>query len=150
MDIFIRRLPNATTRLDLMQFITSALKPKWYLLQFSPLGTLEHCDICRIEDPKLEQVEYHGIAHVAPPTAALSLIHRLDGETFKNKPVEVRKFIRRSLKRDKRERSSAAPKALHEQRKRDRRRPGIRLDYLHAGITGDTRSPGGGFGAPTP
>ncbi|WP_260291730.1 RNA-binding protein [Sedimenticola hydrogenitrophicus] len=147
MDIFIRRLPNATTRLDLMQFITSALNPKWYLLQFSPLGTLRHCDICRIEDPKLGQVEYHGIAHVTPASAALSLIHRLDGEIFKNKRVEVRKFFRRSIHRDRRDRSSTAPDALHEQRKQDRRRPGIRLDHLHAGITADTRLHGGGFAA---
>lgn len=142
MEIFIRRLPNSTTRLDLMQFISAALKPKWYLLQFSPIGTLGHCDIWRIDDPGTQQVEYHGVAHIEPPSAALQLIKKLNGEQFKTKKVEVRKFFHRSAKRDRRRTSSEQPhNQFGEQRKQDRRRSGIRIDYLHAGVTADTSPP---------
>ncbi|WP_428604734.1 RNA recognition motif domain-containing protein [Sedimenticola sp.] len=142
MEIFVRRLPNSTTRLDLMQFISAALKPKWYLLQFSPIGTLGHCDICRIDDPKTKQVEYHGIVQVEPPSAALSLINRLNGELFKTKKVEVRKFFRRSSKRDRRRiQDSQPPNEIIEKRKQDRRRSGITIDFLHAGITSDKVTP---------
>ncbi len=138
MEIFIRRLPNSTTRLDLMQFISAALRPKWYLLQFTPIGTLGRCDICRIDDPNTKQIEYHGIAHIEPPSAALSLINRLNGEIFKTKKVEVRKFFHRSSKRDRRRMpGDHLSKEIFEKRKQDRRRSSIRMDYLHAGITTD-------------
>jgi len=138
MDIFIRRLPNSTTRLDLMQFISAALKPKWYLLQFSPLGRLTHCDICRIDDTGNGQIEYHGLARIDPPSAALHAINRLNGEYFKNKKVEVRKFFRRSAKRDRRHvTDSGVPFDTFEKRKKDRRRPHLHMEYLHAGTTSD-------------
>ena len=139
MDIFIRRLPNSTTRLDLMQFIASALKPKWYRLQFSPLGKLTHCDICRIDDSQNDQVEYHGIARIDPPSAALQVINRLNGELFKNKQVEVRKFFRRSAKRDRRHLRKEGPlPGRLEKRKQDRRRPDLHMEHLHAGTTTDS------------
>lgn len=136
MEVFIRRLPNSTTRLDLMQFITSALKPKWYLLQFSPSGNLMHCDICRIEDPHNNQVEYHGIVQIEPPSAAINVIKQLNGEFFKSKKVEVRKFFRRSIKRDRRRMSPTQP--ITDQRRQDRRRPYIHTELLAAGVTSDT------------
>lgn len=140
MDIFIRRLPNSTTRLDLMQFISAALKPKWYLLQFAPLGKLTHCDICRIDDTGNGQVEYHGIAQVEPPSAALQVINRLNGEYFKSKKVEVRKFFRRSSKRDRRHLTDTElPQGIFEKRKQDRRRPDLHMEYLHAGTTSDSQ-----------
>lgn len=139
MDIFIRRLPNSTTRLDLMQFVSAALKPKWYLLQFSPLGKLTHCDICRIDDTGNGQVEYHGLARIDPPSAGLEVINRLNGEYFKNKKVEVRKFFRRSTKRDRRHvAENELPQGSFEKRKKDRRRPHLHMEYLHAGTTSDS------------
>lgn len=141
MEVFIRRLPNSTTRLDLMQFISSALKPRWYLLQFAPVGTLTHCDICRIDDQLNNQVEYHGIVQIEPPSAALNVIKQLNGEYFKSKKVEVRKFFRRSIKRDRRRVMPASLTKNHiDQRKQDRRRPYIHTELHTAGITTDRLS----------
>ena len=138
MEVFIRRLPNSTTRLDLMQFLSSALKPRWYLLQFAPLGKLMQCDICRIDDRLNDKVEYHGIAQIEPPSAALNIIKKLNGEIFKTKKVEVRKYFRRSINRDRRRPESAPPtQNIIDQRKQDRRRPDIQTELLHAGITSD-------------
>lgn len=146
MEIFIRRLPTSTTRLHLMKFISEALKPKWYLLQFSPQGTLQHCDIWRIQDPHTKQVEYHGVAHIEPPSAALQLINKLNGQLFKTKPVEVRKFFHRSTERDRRRSQDPQIAAeFNEKRKRDRRRSGLQIDHLQAGITRDSVSPASRF-----
>lgn len=143
MDIFIRRLPNAITRLDLMQFISDALKPRWYRLQFNPPGKLTHCEICRIQDINSNRVEYHGIAQVEPPTAGLQVINRLNGELFKNKQVEVRKFFRRSTKRDRRDQPvQILTHPLFDNRRQDRRRPSIRIEFLHAGTTAEQDFPG--------
>ncbi|TVO79004.1 RNA-binding protein [Sedimenticola selenatireducens] len=139
MEVFIRRLPNSTTRLDLMQFLSIALKPKWYRLQFAPLGHLVHCEICRIDDPINKLVEYHGIAKIEPPSAAKMIINQLNGEFFKTKQVEVRKFFRRSINRDRRRTSLAQPsQAILEKRKQDRRRPQIHTEFLTAGVTSDS------------
>jgi hypothetical protein len=141
MEVFIRRLPNSTTRLDLMQFLSAALKPKWYLLQFAPLGHLVRCEICRIDDPLNKRVEYHGIAQIEPPSAAQNIINNLNGAFFKAKKVEVRKFFRRSLNRDRRRTSSIQPHSdILEQRKQDRRRPHIHTELLTAGVTSDSLS----------
>jgi hypothetical protein len=139
MEVFIRRLPNSTTRLDLMQFLSAALKPKWYRLQFAPLGHLVHCEICRIDDPINKLVEYHGIAQIEPPSAARTIINQLNGEFFKTKKVEVRKFFRRSINRDRR-RTSLTQTSLDilEKRKQDRRRPQIHTELLTAGVTSDS------------
>lgn len=144
MEIFIRRLPKSTTRLHLMKFISDALKPKWYLLQFSPKGTLRHCDIWRIDDPQTKQVEYHGVARIEPPSAALQLINRLNGQPFRTKIVEVRKFFHRSSERDRRRlQDEQIAKGFSEKRKRDRRRSGLHIDHLHAGVTTDSLPPSG-------
>ncbi|MES9858048.1 MAG: RNA-binding protein [Sedimenticola sp.] len=136
MDIFIRRLPVSTTRLDLIQFATDALEPQWHLLEFSPIGKLKGCEIVRITNGSLTNPEYHGLLHIEPPKAALAVIDRLDGSIFKNKKVDVRKFCRRSVERDRR-RNETQPLSpdIIEQRKSDRRRGNLVFKKLRAGAT---------------
>ena len=136
MELFIRRLPEATTRLDLIQFVSDALKPRWHLLQFAPAGSLTGCEILRIEDTDQESVEFHGVIHIEPAAAALTALERLDGNYFKSKKVEVRKYFHRSIKRDRRHHQSASlTDDIQEQRKRDRRRTHLLIEPLHAGAT---------------
>ena len=123
MELFIRRLPEATTRLDLIQFVSNALKPRWHLLQFAPSGSLTECKILQIEDTDQESIEFHGLIQIVPAAAALTALERLDGNYFKSKKVEVRKYFHRSIERDRRYHQSASlPDDIQEQRRQDRRR----------------------------
>jgi len=134
MDIFIRRLPDATTRLDLLRFVSSALKPKWYELQFAPIGKIKACEICQLNNDSNHLEEFHGLVRVEPANAALAVIERLNGEEINSKQVQVRKFFRRSTARDPRKSAqTTTPSAVVEQRTKDRRRPHLVLQSIHAG-----------------
>lgn len=135
MELFIRRLPEATTRLDLIQFVSDALKPRWHLLQFAPAGSLTGCEILRVEDTGQENVEFHGVIDITPAAAALTALERLNGNYFKSKKVEVRKYFHRSVERDRRHHQSLLTDDVQEQRKRDRRRTHLLTEPLHAGAT---------------
>lgn len=136
MELFIRRLPEATTRLDLIKYVSDALKPRWHLLQFAPTGSITESEILRIEDTDHESIEFHGVIHIVPAAAALTALERLDGNYFKSKKVEVRKYFHRSTERDRRHRQSASPaNDIQEQRKQDRRRIHLLIEPFHAGAT---------------
>jgi len=136
MDIFIRRLPESTNRLDLLRFVSTALKPKWYEFQFTPLGSIKACEICCIENEENEGLEFHGVVRIEPASAAVAVIKRLNGEQLNSKRVEVRKFYRRSAARDPRKGAVEDQIAGSiEFRKRDRRRPHLVLQHLHRSTT---------------
>ncbi len=136
MDIFLRRLPDSVTRLDLIKYLNSALNPRWPLLRHRPHGHLVGCEIFQVTDLTSRAVEYHGLAHVEPAAAAKALIARLDGSLLKGKPMAVRKFYKRSQMRDRRRTASnPPPPGTLEQRKEDRRRNNLRIELLSAGAT---------------
>ncbi len=136
MEIFVRRLPASTTRLDLIQFATEGLEPSWRQLWFIPIGKLKGCEIIRITNNSLKNPEYHGLLRIDSPKAALEVINRLDGSFLKSKRVDVRRYHRRSAKRDRRlHQIEPLPQEIVEQRKRDRRRPDLMCQKLTAGVT---------------
>jgi len=138
MDIFIRRLPEAVTRLDLIHFISDAVKPHWSIFGgTSSKADQFDCEIIRITDFDNQTIEYHGVAHFAQPHEALSVISRLNGSMLKGKMMEVRKFFHRSPLRDRRTQTapSPLPKHLTEQRRGDRRRSQLLIEEIHAGAT---------------
>ena len=136
MDIFIRRLPEATTRHDIIKFVSDALMPRWKLFGSKPIGTLNKCSILQITDPHPGNIEFHGLLKIEPATAALEVIKRINGTYLKSKKVEVRKYYRRSAARDRRRKElQPLPGEILEQRKRDRRRPSLKTEMLTAGIT---------------
>lgn len=135
MDVFIRRVPNSTTRLDLLRFINSALKPKWSHLQFSSLGEIKACDICQINNSDNGREEFHGLVRIEPANAALAVIEKLNGECINSQQVQVRKFYHRSTSRDPRsEDDTPAQSVMKDKRDQDRRRPHLVLQSLHSGV----------------
>lgn len=137
MDIFIRRLPESVTRLDLIHFISSAIKPHWTLFGMSLKHGNIDCQIVRVTDIDNQTVEYHGIAHFTKPNEALAVIARLNGEFFKEKRMEVRKYFHRSPLRDRRNQTNASPlpAPVVEQRREERRRSRLLIEEFHAGAT---------------
>lgn len=146
MDIFLRRLPDSITRLDLIKYVNSALRPRWPMLRHRPHGRLVGCEIFQVTDLTTDAVEFHGLVHVEPATAANALIQRLDGTLLKNKPMSVRKFFRRSQLRDRRKQPGhTPPPGVLEQRKGDRRRNNLRVELLSAGSTQETHPQAGTY-----
>ncbi|PLY11967.1 MAG: hypothetical protein C0631_17780 [Sedimenticola sp.] len=136
MDIFIRNLPESVTRLDLINFIEKGLKPRWSLFG-SNNGRMLKCQIFVVTNMHTRASEFHALAKVEPSSAANSLIAKLNGSLLKGKPMTVRKFMRRSILRNRRRQSlEIKPERTENQRRTDRRRSNIRIDILHAGATG--------------
>lgn len=138
MDIFIRRLPEAVTRLDLIHFVSDALKPQWSFFTGSLSNSNQvDCEIMRITDSDNQTVEYHGIAHFTQPHKAIGVIARLNGSMLKGKMMEVRKFYHRSYLRDRRIQPSPSPlpSPMTEQRREERRRSQLLIEEILAGAT---------------
>lgn len=137
MDIFIRRLPESVTRLDLIHFISSAIKPHWTLFGTASKPVKIDCEIVRVTDIDSQTVEYHGIAHFTKPNEAVDVIERLDGRFLKGKKMEVRKYFHRSPLRERRnlDRSNPLPSPMEEQRHEKRRRSQLLVEEFHAGAT---------------
>lgn len=137
MDIFIRRLPESVTRLDLIHFVADALPSHWSLFSHASEHAPVDCEIMQLTDCDTQLTEYHGIAHFANPTEALAVIGRLDGRTLKGKPMQVRKYFHRSELRDRRKLSDQQLPAEEtvERRRSDRRRSELAMAALHAGAT---------------
>ena len=135
MLIFIRRLPASTSRMDLRRFVSNALQPRWYQLEFESLGQLISCDIFRVCDKKSSQSEFHGIVDIEPAKTAMQVIERLNGEHLHSKPMLVRKFYCRSLARDRRVQLGPTPTYILEKRRITRRRQNLKFAPLHAGTT---------------
>lgn len=137
MDIFIRRLPESLTRLDLIHFISSAIKPNWNIFGRTSSPAKFDCEIMRITDIDSQTVEYHGVAHFALSNEALAAISRLNGSVLKGKTMEVRKYFHRSPLRDRRMLTSSLPlpNPIQEKRHEERRRPQLLIEGFHAGAT---------------
>jgi len=93
--IFIRNIPNRTTRSDLMRFAQNAIKPRFRL----PLGTageVRACEIMEIRDPDLRTLERHGLVEVFPHNVAEAAIRKLNGRLLNGRRVMVREYLHRS------------------------------------------------------
>jgi RNA recognition motif-containing protein len=137
MDIFIRRLPESVTRLDLIHFVSAALRPQWSIFRRGDDLQQIDCEIFQVTSVDNQTAEYHGIAHFNDPTEAMAVIERLNGRQLKGKRMEVRKYFHRSALRDRRRHPfDRLPGGdIVEKRQADRRRDQLLIEPLHAGIT---------------
>ncbi|MET0083820.1 MAG: hypothetical protein ABW079_12445 [Sedimenticola sp.] len=139
MDILIRRLPDSTTHLDLRHFVISALNPKWYQFFSKPIAHLVSCSIFEVTDTHTHSVESHGLVRIEPASAGVEIIRKLNGRMLNGKEMEVRKFYRRAISRDRRQETSDLPQEILDQRKSDRRRLSLEITSVTAGVTHESQ-----------
>ena len=132
MWIFLRQIPNrAATRDELGRFVSKSLRPFWLFFLSGPHTKIKRCELLQIVNPATNSTEYHGLVQISPSTAAPPVIKRLNGRKLQGKPIEVRKFFRRSPHRDRR-RTIFEREAPLENRRGDRRRDGLKSSVLRA------------------
>lgn len=120
MKIFIPRLPEATTRMELRRFAEAELELR-LSLPFTQKARIITCDILRIADDQ-GIVEYHGLLTVMPDRAGEWLVSHLMGARFNGKLIVAREYVDRR-------RSAAGFEPEY-----DRRRSGLRISRLgHVG-----------------
>ena len=127
----LRQIPKGVTRGELGRFVSKGLKPSWMYFLSSSHAKVKRCEILQISNPETETVEYHGLVQIDPSKAALPVIDRLNGRILRGKPIEVRKYFRRSSFRDRRQAMSDIDEQ-QDLRRRDRRRDQLISRVLHA------------------
>ena len=132
MWIFLRQIPKgAATRDELGRFVSKSLRPSWLSFLSAPSTKIKRCEILQIVNPETHSTEYHGLVQINPSKAAPSVIKRLNGHKLQGKPIEARKFFRRSALRNRR-RTLSERKASLENRRVDRHRDGFKSSVLRA------------------
>jgi len=125
MLVFIRMIPESVTTDDLRHFINKGMGFVWNNI-FRRQGTIASTSIFKTTNPKTDSVEYHGMVDIQPATSAQAAIRKLNRTHLKGRPVEIRKYFRRSPLRDRR---TGQPYREHESfndlREKDRRRCGV-------------------------
>ena len=94
MKIFIPRVPETTTKMELRRFAEEHLKKRLYL-PFMQKPRIAACEILRITDNE-GAVEHHGLLTVSPDRAAQWLIAHLMGSRLNGKIIVARQYHERT------------------------------------------------------
>ncbi|HHH39792.1 MAG TPA: hypothetical protein ENK50_09490 [Sedimenticola sp.] len=130
MIIFIRNIPDTTTREELDAFISRGLR-RTQLLPFLRRERLQSSDILKIHDLDADRVEYHGLAYIDDDMEGAALIKSLNGSQLQGRSMQVREYFPRNSQRDRRLGSAPAPLAIVDRRRRERRRKNLRIETLY-------------------
>ena len=131
MWVILRQIPNGRTRRELSNFVSKGLKSTWMFIPLPSRAEVKRCEILQIYNPETKTTEYHGLVQIDPSKAALQVIERMNGQKFQGKPIEVRKYFRRSSQQDRR-RILYKHEEGSEARRKDRRRDRLKSRVLHA------------------
>ena len=128
MILFIGHIPAHTKECDFIRFVTKLGSNPLSWLPFFSRPALRKCQLLRIEDLQRRTVEFHGLVSIQPTKSSKNLLQKLDGQKFKGKPVEVRRYFKRSFRMDRRVVHTDPESISVERRVGDRRRPSLQTE----------------------
>jgi len=134
MLIFLVRIQNNTTKRDIVDFISPALKGGL----FAPNGVLENIEIMALRDRRTNSIEHYAIVQVKPDKASLRVIHQLNRKKLKGRPINVRQFNIRNRKNDPRLKNQYTALKSKENRLSERRCDSLEMQETIK-IEGDIR-----------
>jgi len=131
MLIFFRLIPDSVTEKDLRRFVRNALCSPWRRL-LRRWGNIRSIRIIKITNQETFSIEYHGLVDVEPARLADAAIKKLDRMELGGRPVQVRKFHKRSGYRDRRRQDPGMEGlAIHNRRIKDRRRATLSTEGVY-------------------
>ncbi len=130
MWIFIRQIPELTSRKELVQFVQRGLFPGPRLLHLFSKRRIRRCELMTITDRDTGLVEHHGLVEIEPTGTINRLVQRLDGAILRGKGVGVRRYYHRSPHRDRRQ----IPDTSHSTPAEERRLNDRRRLHLHVAM----------------
>jgi RNA recognition motif-containing protein len=126
MILFLRNLPEDTTRQEIIDFVMPAVRGGI----FRTRGKIISIDILAIRDCGTELMEYHGLVHISPDDVGQRAIRKLHGQMFKGRRMTVREYIVRSWRNDRRDYSKPPQPVAVERRKGPIRRHGLKAQIM--------------------
>jgi len=118
MILILRRIPQNTTKREIVDFLAPVLKGGF----FKKSGHIDNVNILVLKDNRRNTIEYHGIATIDSDIAASRAIKRLNRTEFKNRTILVREYFYRSWHNDPRVNMHQWNEELADKRKANRRR----------------------------
>jgi hypothetical protein len=132
MKVFLRRVSPDSTLDDLYKFVAAAVGPRWYA-PFRADGQISDCELLNISTRRGKWLETHCVVDIEPAEVAERAILRLNGRKLRGEVVEVRRWHERAEGNDRRDAGNTAELQGDEQRRSDRRRAGLNLQFMPAG-----------------
>jgi len=98
MIVFMRNIPDDTSRRDIAAFIEPALQGGF----FKAKGEILSVSVLLLKDKGTKLTECHAIVNIAPDAVAERVVKKLHGQLFKGKRIALREYAIRSWKNDRR------------------------------------------------
>jgi len=92
MIIFLRNIPAKTKHSDIISFIEPAMKKRW----FQKRGEIINVRVIKLNDPRVEALEFHGVATIEPDQVGKQVIRALNRKRFLDKHIAVHQYHCRS------------------------------------------------------
>ncbi|NOQ76753.1 MAG: hypothetical protein GQ475_02965 [Methylococcaceae bacterium] len=118
MILILRRIPKSTTKREIVDYLTPALKGGL----FKKSGHIDNVNILVLKDNRRNTIEYHGLVTIDSDAAASRAIKLLNRKQFKNRTILVREYFYRSWHNDPRVNMHQWNDELANKRKGNRRR----------------------------
>lgn len=118
MIIFLRNIPGDTSRSEIVEFVTPAIKTWW----FRKKGEIVKVEMLCLRNTYNKLTEYHGLVHIKPDLAAQRAIKKLNGKFFRGKRILVRQYFIRSGTDRRSQQQNVSPEILDKRRIPTRRR----------------------------
>jgi len=96
MIIFLRNIPEKTKLSDIIAFIEPIMKKKW----FQRKGEIVKVRIMKLNDPRTEASEFHGVVTIEPDKVGKQIIRALNRKRFLDKHIAVHEYHYRSWHND--------------------------------------------------
>lgn len=123
MKLIVLRLPQATSRNDLLALVKKVLSHKFHI-PFTDNPVITSCEVYEYRD-KSGVVDYHGIISIHPDEAGQWLIRHFKNQHLHHKLVFIKEFHERRLKKQ----LDADSDHRHEGVEIDLKSSGIHVDY---------------------
>jgi hypothetical protein len=117
MQVFFKRLPRGTQKIEIQNFIASTVKGGL----FSKSGKVKNIIIIERNNPQMTLMDYHAVINIEPDCVALRVIKKLNRKKFKDKLIEIRRYFIRNPANDPRNKDRLLDEVPDSRRMRERR-----------------------------
>lgn len=118
MVVIFRKVPEKTTKSDLMGFIEPVVKNRW----FRKKAVIVDIKVVNLKERGFNHSEFHGLVIIEPDATAEKVIRHLNRKKFLGKHIYVREYHRRLWHNDAREKHHSQNLNIPCRRVADRRR----------------------------
>ena len=126
MIVFIRKIPENTTRQEIIDFLMPVVKGGIFRIK----GKITSIDFLAIRDNNTRLMEFHGLAHIMPDTVGQRVIKKLHGQVFKGKRIALHEYVERSWRNDRRDSAKPPVPVAVERRKGPARRSNLKIQRV--------------------